>query len=188
MNPGGLNPAAAGVDQIDALLPQTQCTRCGYDACRPYAQALADATAAINRCPPGGAQGIAALARLLDRPILPLDPACGTDEDPGVAWIDAAQCIGCARCLAPCPVDAIIGAHRYLHTVIEDACTGCELCLESCPVDCIIMQPRHEHRRAPDAAENRQRYEAHRQRDELQQRERAALLTQRKRAAPPPVR
>ena len=107
------------VDRIDALLPQTQCTRCGYDGCRPYAQALADAQAAINRCPPGGPAGIGALAALLGREPLPLDPACGSDADPGVAWIDPEACIGCARCLPPCPVDAIIGAQRYLHTVFE---------------------------------------------------------------------
>jgi electron transport complex protein RnfB len=179
-----LSGTYADVDQIDALLPQTQCARCDYPGCRPYAQALADASAAINRCPPGGTQGIAALAKLLDRPILPLDPSCGSEADPGVAWIDAAQCIGCARCLPPCPVDAIIGAHRYLHTVLESACTGCELCIESCPVDCIVMRPRAHDARAPNPSENRERYHAHRARTERQAQQRAALLLERKRTAP----
>jgi Na+-translocating ferredoxin:NAD+ oxidoreductase subunit B len=102
--------------RIDALLPQTQCTRCGYAGCRPYAEAIATG-APINRCPPGGAHTIAALATLLAREIVPLDPACGRESVPLVAWIDAQACIGCARCLPPCPVDAIIGAARYLHTV-----------------------------------------------------------------------
>ncbi|HEX2791327.1 MAG TPA: RnfABCDGE type electron transport complex subunit B [Steroidobacteraceae bacterium] len=174
------------VDRIDALLPQTQCTRCGYDACHPYAQALADAQAPINRCPPGGSTGIDALARLLGREVLPLDPACGSDADPGVAWIDQDACIGCARCLPACPVDAIIGARRYLHTVFERACTGCELCIASCPVDCIVMQPRAAGEPAPAPTENRVRYEAHRARSQRSARERSALLAERKRIAPTP--
>src|SRR5579862_5414761 len=106
----GYWPVASDVDAIDALLPQTQCRRCDFDGCLPYAQALADGVAPINRCPPGGSAGIAALAALLHTETLPLDPACGTEHDPGVAFIDASACIGCARCLPPCPVDAIIGA------------------------------------------------------------------------------
>ena len=168
--------------RIDALLPQTQCTRCGYAGCRPYAEALA-AGAPINRCPPGGTATIAALAALLAREVLPLDPACGEASDPGVAWIDAEACIGCARCLPPCPVDAIIGAPRFLHTVQAARCTGCELCLASCPVDCIRMQPRPRDTAAPGAADNRRHVEQHRrreqQRSELQQR----LLRERKRTA-----
>ena len=174
------------VDRIDALLPQTQCTRCGYDGCHPYAQALADDRTAINRCPPGGAHGIEALAALLGRALIPLDPACGSEADAGVAWIDQQACIGCARCLPPCPVDAIIGAQRYLHTVLERACNGCELCLASCPVDCIVMRPRGVGAPAPQAAENRARYERHRTRTQRSVQERAALLAERKRAAPTP--
>jgi electron transport complex protein RnfB len=170
------------IHAIDALLPQTQCTRCGFEGCRPYAQALAEGGAAINRCPPGGAGGIAALAHLLGREVLPLDPACGTDEDPGVAFIDAAECIGCARCLPPCPVDAIIGAPRFLHTVLESACTGCELCVEACPVDCIELRPRALGERAPLPAENRSRYEAHCGRAEREACDKAALLAERKRS------
>ena len=174
------------VDCIDALLPQTQCTRCGYDGCRPYAQALADAQAPINRCPPGGSAAISALAALLGREVLPLDPACGSDTDPGVAWIDQDACIGCARCLPPCPVDAIIGARRQLHTVFERACTGCELCIASCPVDCIVMRPRAAADPAPTPTDNRARYEAHRARGERGAHERSALLAERKRIATPP--
>jgi electron transport complex protein RnfB len=172
-------------DRIDALLPQTQCTRCGYDGCRPYAQALAVGEAAINRCPPGGAAGIDALARLLGRDILPLDPACGTEADPGVAWIDQEACIGCARCLPVCPTDAIIGAARYLHTVYAPACTGCELCLESCPVDCIMMRPRGASDSAPAPAVNRARYERHIARSQRNAQQHSALLAERKRGAQP---
>ena len=173
-------------DRIDALLPQTQCTRCGYEGCRPYAQALADGQSSINRCPPGGTAGIEALALLLGCAPLALDPACGSEADPGVAWIDADACIGCARCLPACPVDAIIGAQRYLHTVLERACNGCELCIASCPVDCISMQPRTGAAAAPAAAENREHFERHRARAQRHALERSALLSERKRAAPVP--
>jgi electron transport complex protein RnfB len=171
------------VDRIDALLPQTQCTRCGFDGCRPYAQALADQDSQINRCPPGGAAGIEALAALLGRAVVPLDAACGSEADAGVAWIDEDACIGCARCLPACPVDAIIGAQRYMHTVLERACNGCELCIASCPVDCIVMRPRSAGAAAPVAAENRARIEAHGVRVQRSTDERAVLLSARKRAA-----
>ena len=127
--------------RIDALLPQTQCRRCGFDGCRPYAEALAAGSSAINRCPPGGSAVIARLARLLERPALPLDPACGREQPAVVAWIDEAVCIGCARCLDDCPTDAIVGARKRMHTVIAADCTGCELCLPLCPVDCIHVAP-----------------------------------------------
>ena len=127
--------------RIDALLPQTQCTRCGYSGCLPYAAAIVRGEAQINQCPPGGAATIHALAELLGREFLPLNPANGVESAARVAWIDEARCIGCARCLPPCPVDAIVGAAKYLHTVIADRCTGCELCLAPCPVDCIEMRP-----------------------------------------------
>jgi electron transport complex protein RnfB len=146
--------------RIDALLPQTQCTRCGYTGCKPYAEAIARGEAQINQCPPGGASTIRALAILLHRPILDLNPLNGTEEPPRVAWIDESRCIGCARCLAPCPVDAIVGAAKYLHTVLIDRCTGCELCLPPCPVDCIEMRPGPVP--APDQPlHNRRRFEAH---------------------------
>ena len=112
--------------RIDALLPQTQCTRCGYAGCAPYAAAIAGGEAQINQCPPGGRATIANLAELLHRAELPLNPVHGEETPPRVAWIDEARCIGCARCLAPCPVDAIVGASKYMHTVLIERCTGCE--------------------------------------------------------------
>lgn len=127
-------------DRIDALLPQTQCTKCGFEGCRPYAQAVA-AGDAINRCPPGGAAGIVKLAALLDRPVVPLDPTCGVEQDRRVAWIDETLCIGCTKCIVACPVDAIIGMAKRMHTVIPTLCSGCDLCIPVCPVDCIEMRP-----------------------------------------------
>jgi electron transport complex protein RnfB len=129
------------VARIDALLPQTQCGQCQFPGCRPYAVAIAAGEADIDRCPPGGEPTMRAIAALLDRPARPLDPAYGTHKPPQVAWIDEERCIGCARCLPACPVDAIIGASRQMHTVIAAQCTGCELCLPPCPVDCIEMRP-----------------------------------------------
>jgi electron transport complex protein RnfB len=145
--------------RIDALLPQTQCTRCGYSGCKPYAAAIAGGEAEINQCPPGGEATIEALARLLERPVLALNPVNGVEAPLRVAWIDEARCIGCARCLAPCPVDAIVGAQKYMHTVLIDRCTGCELCLPPCPVDCIEMRAASEAVNQP--ALNRKRYAAH---------------------------
>ena len=126
-------------DRVDALLPQTQCTKCGYAGCRPYAEAVAQGEA-INRCPPGGEAGILKLAALLDRPAAPLDPACGVEQPRRIAWIDPALCIGCTKCIVACPVDAIIGAPKRMHTVIAALCSGCDLCVPVCPVDCILMQ------------------------------------------------
>lgn len=146
---------------IDALLPQTQCTRCGYPGCLPYAQALAAGGAQINQCPPGGEALIGALAALLEREPLGLDPQFGVEAPPRLAWIDPEACIGCARCLPPCPVDAILGAQRQMHTVIVSHCTGCELCLPACPVDCIHMVPWPQDTPAPSALQNRDRYRAH---------------------------
>jgi len=176
------------VDDIDALLPQTQCTRCGYAGCRPYAEALAARTAAINQCPPGGAATIAALAALLGKPVQPLNPANGIEAPPLVAQIDEELCIGCAKCLPPCPTDAIVGAHQQMHTVVLALCTGCELCIAPCPVDCISLVPRAElpgASPAPDAHENRTRYAAHGTRLEAHAAQRAALLSARKLAVEP---
>ncbi|MDI3261837.1 MAG: RnfABCDGE type electron transport complex subunit B [Fulvimonas sp.] len=132
---------ASLADRIDALLPQTQCERCGYHGCRPYAEAIAAGEAPINRCPPGGAAGIARLAALLERPTLPLDPSCGVEQPRMLARIVEADCIGCTKCIQVCPVDAIVGAAKLMHTVIADDCTGCELCVPACPVDCIALEP-----------------------------------------------
>jgi len=172
------------VDRIDALLPQTQCTRCGYAACRPYASAIAGG-APINRCPPGGAAGIHALSRLLGRPERPLDPDCGQEMPPRTAVIDPDACIGCARCLPACPVDAIVGAQHFLHAVLENDCNGCELCIATCPVDCIAMVARRPDRPAPHADDNRRRFEQHLARREREFGERERLLAERKRAARP---
>jgi Na+-translocating ferredoxin:NAD+ oxidoreductase subunit B len=173
-------------EDIDALLPQTQCTRCGYHGCRPYAQAIAAGDASINQCPPGGAATIAALAALLARPALPLNPVNGVEGPPLVAQIDEAACIGCAKCLPPCPVDAIIGARRQMHTVLLALCTGCELCIAPCPVDCIAMVPRASVPHAPPApgaCENRERYVAHGARLAAHAAQRASLLSARKHLA-----
>lgn len=127
------------VDRIEALLPQTQCTKCGYPACRPYAEAIADGSTGYNQCPPGGQQGIVRLAQLLGRPIVPLNPGNGIERPRLRAFIDEGACIGCTLCIQACPVDAIAGAAKQMHTVIADLCTGCDLCLAPCPVDCITM-------------------------------------------------
>ena len=125
--------------EIDALLPQTQCTKCGYAGCMPYARAIAAGEADINQCPPGGEVGVRALATLLGRDVKPLNPANGAEKPRTVAQIDEARCIGCTLCIQACPVDAIVGAAKLMHTVIADLCTGCDLCLPPCPVDCIDM-------------------------------------------------
>ena len=127
--------------RIDALLPQTQCTQCGYDGCRPYSEAIAAGEADINQCPPGGDVGVEMLAALLAREPKPLNPANGLYRPPQVAVIDEETCIGCTKCIQACPVDAIVGASKRRHTVIASWCTGCELCLPPCPVDCIALLP-----------------------------------------------
>lgn len=134
-------PLPALAERIDALLPQTQCGKCNYAGCRPYAEAIAVEEAEINRCPPGGQAGVAALARLLGRAPLPLDPAHGDEAPRTVALIDEAVCIGCTKCIQFCPVDAILGAPQMMHSVLADECTGCGLCVAPCPVDCIAMLP-----------------------------------------------
>ena len=151
---------------INDLLPQTQCTKCGYPGCKPYAQAIAGGQAAINRCPPGGQTGVAALSRLTGRPALPLDPDCGQHLPLQVAVIDEQYCIGCTLCIQACPVDAILGASKRMHTVLPDLCTGCDLCIAPCPVDCISMtdvMPAREWT-THDAHEARIRYESRQKR------------------------
>jgi electron transport complex protein RnfB len=152
------------IDRIDAVLPQTQCTQCGYDGCRPYAQALAAGTTLINRCPPGGDAGIEKLAAVLDTPVLPLDESCGQPGPLLVAVIDEAHCIGCTLCIQACPVDAIMGANKFMHTIIPDLCSGCELCVAPCPVDCIAMVDANRSwtQEDADAARTRHEQRAHR--------------------------
>jgi electron transport complex protein RnfB len=126
-------------DQIDKILPQTQCGQCGFAGCRPYAEAIATGEADINRCPPGGEATIEALAELLEVEPKPLDEECGVEKPKTLAVIDEDRCIGCTLCIQACPVDAILGSAKHMHTVIASECTGCELCLPPCPVDCIDM-------------------------------------------------
>ena len=127
-------------EQILAVLPQTQCTRCGYPDCAAYAQAVAIGTAAINQCPPGGAQGIQRLSQITGQPVIPLNPDFGLEAPRTVAIIDENWCIGCTLCLPVCPTNAIVGSNKMMHTVIEPYCTGCALCLPVCPVDCITLE------------------------------------------------
>ena len=128
------------INEINELLPQTQCGQCGFKGCLPYAEAIAEGRADINQCPPGGEQGIADLAALLGRPPKPLDTRYGSHKPGQVAVIIEQDCIGCVKCIDACPVDAIIGAPKLMHTVITHECTGCSLCVAPCPVDCIVMQ------------------------------------------------
>lgn len=141
-------PIIAGVDAalslaraLDEALPQTQCTRCGYADCRGYAEAMVGGLADIDRCPPGGAEGVARLAELTGRPLRPLNAVNGIEGPRQVAVIDEPACIGCTLCLQVCPVDCILGGPKSMHTVIASLCTGCELCLPVCPVDCIALHP-----------------------------------------------
>ncbi|MBL8376528.1 MAG: electron transport complex subunit RsxB [Burkholderiales bacterium] len=184
-NPSVDASTARLAEQIDAILPQTQCTRCGYDGCRPYAQAIAQGSADINQCPPGGAAGIVKLADLLKTLPKPLNPANGVEKPLEVARIDEALCIGCTLCIQACPVDAILGAAKQMHTILDSWCTGCELCIAPCPVDCIRMEPVTPTRvwTTADADLARRRYGARNARLAAGKREREAMLAAR--SAPP---
>jgi len=180
----------APADAIDALLPQTQCTRCGYPSCRDYAVAIASGAAQINQCPPGGTETMLALAQLTGCPIAPLNKDNGLESAPTVAFIDEERCIGCTKCLPPCPTDAIVGAPRLMHTVVAELCTGCELCVAPCPVDCISMvplvaSPALAALSLPPAGASRMRFQAHNERIARRATERAALLADKKRGARP---
>ena len=173
-------------DQINALLPQTQCGQCSFQGCRPYAEAIASGVADINQCPPGGDEGIRDLADLLDVPAKPLNTEFGLHKPASVAFIIEEDCIGCVKCIAACPVDAIVGAAKFMHTVIASECTGCELCLAPCPVDCIIMQPapvnNAERSRAQKSAQAKRRYDAHCLRKEKEEAEKAERAKKKKQA------
>jgi electron transport complex protein RnfB len=136
----GAEPINALAQRILDALPQTQCTRCGYPDCAGYALAIAQGVADINQCPPGGAQGIVRLASITSQPVVPLNPDFGLETPRSVMFIDENWCIGCTLCIKACPTDAIIGANKRMHTILEDHCTGCELCLPVCPVDCIMVE------------------------------------------------
>ncbi|WP_310613802.1 electron transport complex subunit RsxB [Limnohabitans sp.] len=129
------------VEQLNNALPQTQCTRCGYPDCQRYAEAIVQGEADINQCPPGGTEGVERLAVLTGKPATPLNPDNGLEGPRTIAIIDEAWCIGCTLCIAACPTDAIMGANKRMHTVVEPYCTGCELCIPACPVDCISLEP-----------------------------------------------
>jgi H+/Na+-translocating ferredoxin:NAD+ oxidoreductase subunit B len=170
------------VQRIDALLPQTQCTKCGYPACRQYAEAIARGEAEINQCPPGGDAAIRGLAALLGREHRPLNPRNGIEQPRRVALIDEARCIGCTLCIQACPVDAIVGAPKLMHTVVTELCSGCDLCVAPCPVDCIEMAPATGADATwdgPRAHAARERFERRRLRHERERRERAARLAAR---------
>ena len=163
--------------EIDALLPQTQCGKCGYAGCRPYAEAVAAGAADFNRCPPGGAEVIADIAALLGVAPKPLDPDCGPSIPPQVAVIREEHCIGCTLCIQACPVDAIVGAAKLMHTIIADACTGCELCVPPCPVDCIELREAVAPGTRVDAAEDaRRRFLARNRRLQRERDEKARKL------------
>jgi len=175
--PEALPARAAPMDlaaRIDAALPQTQCTRCGYPDCATYAQAIASGEAAINQCPPGGSEGVARLAAITGQAVLPLSAEHGVEGPRTVAFIDEAWCIGCTLCIKACPTDAIVGSNKRMHTVIEPYCTGCELCIPVCPVDCIQLETASGAATgwaawsAPLAEQARARYQQHRQRVPLE--------------------
>lgn len=157
-------------DRIDAILPQTQCQKCTFPACRPYAEAIASGDANINQCPPGGQKGIDALAALLEVKSLPLDPEYGVEKPASVAFIIEEDCIGCVKCIQACPIDAIVGAAKQMHTIIAAECTGCELCIEPCPVDCITLQPTsNDNKYRPEKAKMRYEAKEQRQAQEIKQ-------------------
>jgi electron transport complex protein RnfB len=174
------------IDQINALLPQTQCGQCSFSGCRPYAEAIASGNADINQCPPGGDEGIRDLAGLLGVASKPLNTEFGLHKPTSVAFIIEQDCIGCVKCIAACPVDAIVGAAKFMHTVIASECTGCELCIAPCPVDCIVMGPSPvnavESSRVQKSAQAKRRYDARCLRKEKELAEKAEAAKRKRQA------
>jgi electron transport complex protein RnfB len=165
------------IDKINSILPQTQCTRCGYPSCKDYATAIAEEKADINQCPPGGNEGITLLANMLDKEVKPLNPENGKIEPRRLAIIEEEACIGCTLCIKACPVDAIIGANKMMHTVIASECTGCDLCIPACPVDCIKVVPDPDQIWSMERRNRAQsRFEQHQLRRENEQKARDARL------------
>lgn len=181
MNPAGKDTSALAGRILDAL-PQTQCKRCGYADCQGYAQALAQGLARINQCPPGGAEGVARLSAITGQAVQPIDPDFGAEGPRTVAFVDEDWCIGCTLCIAACPVDAIVGSNKRMHTVLEAHCTGCELCLPVCPVDCILLEnvtaeaTGWQAWSAPQAEHARTRYAQRRQRLQREEQEQQQRL------------
>jgi Na+-translocating ferredoxin:NAD+ oxidoreductase subunit B len=164
------------IEQLNDLLPQTQCGQCSFKGCRPYAEAILSGEADINQCPPSGNEGIARIAAFLNLPAKPLNTQFGEHKPKSVAVIDEASCIGCVKCIAVCPVDAILGSSKMMHTVILSECTGCELCIPACPVDCISMQVLENSQLAPTSSHAKMRYENHQARKEKEAFEKAEKL------------
>ena len=168
------------LESLNNLLPQTQCGQCSFNGCRPYAEAIIAGEADINQCPPSGDAGIARIAAFLNVPSKPLNSQFGEHKPKSVAVIDEAQCIGCVKCIAVCPVDAIVGAAKWMHTVITAECTGCELCVAPCPIDCITLQSLENPDFAPTNLHAKQRYEARNKRKEMEMIEKTECLRQQK--------
>ncbi len=168
------------LESLNNLLPQTQCGQCSFNGCRPYAEAIIAGEADINQCPPSGDAGIARIAAFLNVPSKPLNSQFGEHKPKSVAVIDEAQCIGCVKCIAVCPVDAIVGAAKWMHTVITAECTGCELCVAPCPIDCITLQSLENPDFAPTNLHAKQRYEARNKRKEMEMIEKTERLRQQK--------
>lgn len=168
------------LERLNELLPQTQCGQCGFKGCKPYAQAMLAGEADINQCPPGGDLGVEKIAHFLGVSAKPLNTQFGEHKPKSVALIDEETCIGCVKCIAACPVDAIVGAAKFMHTVIASACTGCALCLVACPIDCITLHPLATPDSAPSSLYAKQCYEAKLQRKEKEAQEKAERLRRQK--------
>lgn len=168
------------IEQLNDLLPQTQCGQCSFKGCRPYAEAILSGESDINQCPPSGDEGIAKIAAFLNIPAKPLNTQFGVHKPKSIAVIDEAKCIGCVKCISACPIDAILGTSKMMHTVIARECTGCELCVAPCPVDCIVIKPLENSELAPTNLQAKKRHEARLARKEKEALAKAEKLRQQK--------